>query len=571
MHTSHAAGAHEALVQFLYRAPIGLLQTTLDGEIVMINPMAAQCLMPFAPDGQLSNLFEALRQVAPDLRQRLAATEPVPGATVCENLRLAWPTGRRVLALDLQRLDDAHLMASVSDVTLVEQQEHQRLNLRLRDAARVDRLTTLPNRVAVLERLAGAMHARPPRPVAVLCINADRFSGVNVAHGAAVGDELLCHMAQRLTQALRPGDGLGLPSAARVGGDEFVVLLDGVGLPGPALGVAHRLGELLARPYGIGPLRLHVAVSIGLALSMSTSGLEPDDVLQEAGMAMRAAKRGGGARCVLYEPNMRLLAASRGSLEQDLRAAIERDELFVVYQPIVQLADGRCSGFEALVRWLHPQRGLVAPVEFIGVAEDCGLIAAIGARVLQQACAQFARWRQAWGDDAPAVLSVNLSRGQFDEPGLLEQVQRSLADSGLPASCLQLELTESMAGQADVLQSQLPALKALGLSLALDDFGTGYSSLACLHQLPMDVVKIDRSFVSQVETSDHHRVLIDATVRVARSLGMGTVAEGIETPGQARLLHTLGCDKGQGYLFARPMTTAQVQAWWDERLTVAQT
>jgi EAL domain-containing protein (putative c-di-GMP-specific phosphodiesterase class I) len=213
----------------------------------------------------------------------------------------------------------------------------------------------------------------------------------------------------------------------------------------------------------------------------------------------------------------------------------------------------------------------VGPAEFIGLAEDVGLIGAIGERVLQLACAQFARWRGSWGEAGPGILSVNLSRGQLDEPGLVGQVQRSLQDSGLPAACLQLELTESMAGQDTVLQSHLPALKALGLTLALDDFGTGYSSLACLHQLPMDVVKIDRSFVSQAETSDHHRVLIDATVRVARSLGMGTVAEGIETPGQARLLQTLGCDKGQGYVFARPLTAAQVQTWWGERQMVGQT
>ena len=571
MVTSSVTAAYEALVQFLYRAPIGLLQTRLDGEVVMINPMAAQCLLPLVPGGDLGNLFDALRHVLPDLRQRLEAAPPSPGTVVCENQRLAWPDGRRILALDLQRLDDEHLMASLSDVTGADQREHQRLDSRLRDAARVDELTALPNRVAVLERLAAARQASPARPVAVLYINADRFSGVNVAHGAAVGDALLRLMAQRLTHALRPNDGVMGPSAARLGSDEFVVLLEGVQTPDQALGVSRRLADALALPYGIEQLQLQVAVSTGLALSDWTGGSAPDDLLQAARIAMRAAKESGGARCVVFEPGMRQQATARNNLEQDLRVALEGDELFVVYQPIVQLHDQCCTGFEALVRWQHPRLGLVPPSDFIGLAEDCGLIGAVGARVLQLACAQFAHWRQAWGAFCPQVVSVNLSRGQLAEPGLVELVRRILASSGLPPACLQLEVTESMAGQADALLSILPALKALGLTLALDDFGTGYSSLACLHQLPMDVVKIDRSFVSQAETSEHHRVLIEATVRVARSLGMGTVAEGIETPGQARLLGALGCDKGQGFVFARPMTPAHLQAWWDEHHAALQT
>lgn len=342
-----------------------------------------------------------------------------------------------------------------------------------------------------------------------MLIDCDRFDRVDVTLGAHVGDELLRLVGERLNAALRRGDGddsdaHGAPVAARLASDQFVLL--------------------------------------------------------EASIAMHEAKRAGGARYGIFQPGMKQRASQRGALETDLRRAIAEDQLFVVYQPIVSLADVGCAGVEALVRWQHPQRGVVPPVEFIGIAEETGLIGALGDFVLREACRQLAAWRRDLGPLAPRGVSVNLSRAQLLAGPFIAQVRAALAASGLPAR-LQLEITESLAAQGDEVIASLHQLKALGVTLALNDFGTGYSSLSSLHQMPVDVVKIDRSFVCQIESSDHHRVLVEATMMVAKSLRMGTVAEGIETTGQRDVLRSLGCDKGQGYLFAKPMGAAAATEW----------
>jgi EAL domain-containing protein (putative c-di-GMP-specific phosphodiesterase class I) len=246
------------------------------------------------------------------------------------------------------------------------------------------------------------------------------------------------------------------------------------------------------------------------------------------------------------------------ALATDLRAALRDGQLFVVYQPVVELGQGRLDGVEALARWRHPARGLVPPAEFIAIAEETGLIGELGDFVLRTACSDFAHWRATLGARAPRRIAVNLSRRQLDDDGFVDGVRDLLAQLGLPPPMLQLEITESLAAQG--AEAVLRALKALGVQLSLDDFGTGYSSLACLHQLPVDRVKIDRSFVAHAETVEYHRVLIEATTRVARTLGMHTVAEGIETRGQARLMAALGCDGGQGWLFGRPLPAGELLA-----------
>jgi EAL domain-containing protein (putative c-di-GMP-specific phosphodiesterase class I) len=287
--------------------------------------------------------------------------------------------------------------------------------------------------------------------------------------------------------------------------------------------------------------------------------------LQDASIAMVEAKRAGGARYVIFEPAMQERAARRGGTEAELRRALTAGQLFVMYQPVVDLQNPDksrgCTAVEALVRWRHPTRGLVMPREFIGVAEECGLIGAIGDFVLSTACRQFVKWQRTLGACAPRMLAVNLSRAQLGQPGFVASVGDILSSTGMPPELLQLEVTESLAAQDEAVQARLHELKALRLTLALDDFGTGYSSLASLHQLPVDTVKIDRSFVSQADTSRHHRVLIEATVRVASSLGMSTVAEGIETAAQAAMVRRLGCEKGQGYYFARPLSSADLVRW----------
>jgi EAL domain-containing protein (putative c-di-GMP-specific phosphodiesterase class I) len=257
---------------------------------------------------------------------------------------------------------------------------------------------------------------------------------------------------------------------------------------------------------------------------------------------------------------MKERAARRGAIEEGLRDALQNGGLFVAYQPIVSLAGGRCTGVEALVRWRQGAR-VVPPSEFIPVAEEVGLIGAVGEHVLREACAWFADVRARLGEAAPAYLSVNLSRAQLAQPEIVALVAQVLAASGVPGERLQLEVTETLAAQDAQANARLRELKALGVRIALDDFGTGFSSLACLHQLPVDVVKIDRSFVEEAETSEHRRVLVEATVRVAASLGMDTVVEGVETAAQARILRQLGCTSAQGYLFARPMPAGELERW----------
>jgi diguanylate cyclase (GGDEF)-like protein len=413
----------------------------------------------------------------------------------------------------------------------------------------------------------------------VLFINCDRFRQINDALGHAAGDEVLGLIADRLRAALRRRRAIGdgdTPDvlAARLGGDEFVVLLGDLHSPQDAHVVAQRLVDTLGKPYAVRGQQLRSTVSIGVVFSDQAEG-DADVVLQDASIAMAEAKRAGGSRFVAFEPAMQQRAAQRSGLESDMRQGLAQGQFFVAYQPVVGLQGtggsiDQAAGVEALVRWRHPQRGVVPPMAFIGVAEDCGLIGELGHFVLATACRDFVSWQTTLGHWAPRLLAVNLSRGQLTEPGFLVSVEQVLAESGMPPSQLQMEVTESLAAQDEAVRASLVALKALGLTLALDDFGTGYSSLASLHLLPVDTVKIDRSFVSEAVTSAHHRVLIEATVRVARSLQMSTVAEGIETAGQAAVARELGCDKGQGYLFSKPLLAAELALWLKKQTAAAE-
>nr|WP_315235671.1 bifunctional diguanylate cyclase/phosphodiesterase [uncultured Albidiferax sp.] len=577
----HTASEYEALVQFLYLVPVGLVQTTLDGEVVLLNAMSARLLLPVSPDGNLDNLFAALAEVAPSLRALAQAFTPATGV-ICESLRIPLQTGPglsaqpQVLSLSLFKLDPTRLMAVLNDATLDVQREQQGLARRLNAAARVDNLTRMPNRSVALEHLQRVLARNAGEAVpefAVLFMNCDRLKQINDTVGHAAGDGVLALLADRLRATLRSrsrfdqGNGSELV-AARIGGDEFVVLVDDLAQADDVHAVAQRLLDVLAKPYGIGPHQLHCSVSMGIVLRAQASG-DADAVLQSASIAMVEAKRAGGARYVVFEPAMQVRAARRAVIEAELRRALDQAQLFVVYQPVVGLlgaeptegAVDRTSGVEALVRWHHPARGVVLPYEFIGVAEECGLIGALGDFVLAAACRQFVQWQAALGPQAPRLLAVNVSRAQLHQPGWVAYVQELLHSTGMDAAQLQLEVTESLAAQDENVQARLHELKALGLTLALDDFGTGYSSLASLHLLPVDTVKIDRSFVCQADTSQHHRVLIEATVRVAHSLGMATVAEGIETPAQAAVVRELLCDKGQGYIFSRPRTADGLVQW----------
>ena len=470
------------------------------------------------------------------------------------------------------RLDEhghiAEHLAIRIDVT-----QRKQLEAELRERALTDTLTELPNRAVVIDRLQQAI-ARARRVsgyhFAVLFMDFDRFKVVNDSLGHGTGDELLRQIAQRLKLELRRHDSVARTNgiehtAARIGGDEFVVLLDSLPSVEDARPISQRLLASLSQPYQIGPHQVHSSASIGIVTS-DQAAHDAETVLRDADTAMYEAKRAGRGRVVAFDATMHERVTRSLGLENELRQALamatpEGGPLFLVYQPVVELGTGRVASVEALARWNHPVRGLVPPVQFIPIAEESGLIGPLGVWALRAACRQFMAWQHELGAAAPASVAVNLSRAQLQLSQLVPAVRDALAESGMPPHQLHLEVTESLAAQDERVKNTLHQLKQLGVQLSLDDFGTGYSSLACLHELPVDCVKLDRSFVSRAETSDVHRVLIQATVLMAQTLQLRTVAEGVETQGQASLLQALGCQLAQGYLYSRPLGNEALQAW----------
>jgi len=463
------------------------------------------------------------------------------------------------------------------NVNITKRKEHEEL---LRENARRDSLTGLPNRSGVMEILreqVAQWDRDTDKPFAVLFLDFDRFKQVNDTYGHAAGDDLLKQIAARMERTLRPSDFVARASvipgqiAGRLGGDEFVVLLNKLAHEDDACLVAERLVEALAAPYHIAGYQVYSTASIGIATSKRHFE-SADSLIRDADAAMYEAKRLGRSRWVLFDPDLLSHESSTSSLESDLRLAIKRREIDVVYQPVVDLDDspragGRCTAIEALARWTHTTRGPIPPSEFIPVAEDSGLIVSLGELVLQRACEHFVELREQLGSGAPDFVSVNLSVAQIRQPEVVAMVERCLHQSKLAASHLQLEITESLASEDSSVQARLIDLRTLGVKLALDDFGTGYSSLSCLPSLPIHALKIDRSFVSESDQSEYHRALIEATLKVAQTLKISTVAEGIETVEQARLLQRMGCDRGQGYFYARPMSHADLLGWLSARAT----
>ncbi len=430
--------------------------------------------------------------------------------------------------------------------------------------ARHDALTGLPNRTRFRERLARAAADPGGRAsLAVLYVDLDDFKGVNDALGHAAGDVLLIEVASRLLRATRGSD-----TVARLGGDEFAILLRGVHDAGEAVVAAERVASTLAAPVCVQGAELRPVASIGIALGSdaaaaggaspedANANLAAEDLLRFADVAMYAAKHGGKGRHELFVPAMHHRAQERRALENDLRGAAERGELVLHYQPLVDLDTGHVVGAEALVRWQHPVRGMIPPIEFIPVAEQTGLVVSIGRWVLEEACREAARWQSAAGGRRPSV-SVNLAALQIHHASIVAEVRDALAAAGLPAGALTLEITETaMLADTDAAVARLTELKTLGVTLAVDDFGTGYSSLSYLQRFPVDVLKIDKSFVDGVATDGHDPVLTRAIVALGAALGLRVVAEGVERAAQADVLRALGCGYGQGYHFARPLPAA---------------
>ena len=519
-----------------------------DGTIRFISP-AVYRVFGYHPDDLIGSKLVAL--VHPEDAQRVKAevgaaiAQPGPPVTILCRYRRADGEWLHVEALLSNDLDHPHIAGLVFNTRDVS--ERMELERQLTHQAFHDPLTGLANRALFRDRVqhALAVRRRTVRPRAVLFRDLDGFKANNDSLGHSVGDQLLAAVSRRLQGVVRPGD-----TVARLGGDEFAVLLEDLDGIEVAQHVASRFLQELAMAFSLAGHEVFVGASVGVALSAQND--DANELLRNADLAMYRAKALGKNRCEVFEPDMHAAALDRMAVENDLRHAVVRGELVLHYQPVVELATGRVVGVEALVRWNHPTRGLVSPLDFINVAEESGLIVPVGRWVLTEACRQVARWRRETG--RPLRLSVNISARQLEAPRLAEHVARTLRSTGLPPNDLVLEITESMlVDDADRTIGKLHLLREIGVRLAIDDFGTGYSSLNYLRRLPVDVLKIDRSFVSGIGSESELTSLTAAIVGIGRDLGLDTVAEGIEEVAQLDALRAMGCVLGQGFLYSRPV------------------
>jgi diguanylate cyclase (GGDEF)-like protein len=443
----------------------------------------------------------------------------------------------------------------------------ERRTAEIRDMALRDALTGLPNRLFFKDLLARTieLHRRDPlRAFAVLFLDFDRFKIVNDSLGHQVGDKLLIGIAERLCGVLRKADvaasiadgmaaSIADGMAARIGGDEFIVLLDGIAHPHDAARVAERLVRVMAEPYQVEGHTIRSTASIGVTTN-ALPYISPDEMIRDADTAMYRAKAAGRNCFVVFDNHMHEEALERLTLESELRRAVEEDQLRLVYQPIILLEGGRIRGFEALVRWQHPTKGVVSPLDFIPLAEETGLIVSIGEWVLREACLELARWRSL-PEAGDLFVSVNLSRKQLGSPNLVERIHDIIHEVGVPFTAVKIEITESsIMEDMDHAVAILGQIRDLGIDLHIDDFGTGYSSLSCLHHLPIAGIKIDRSFVNNVAANRDYAAVVNAIVTLAHNLRLGLIAEGVETADQMSMLQAMGCDLAQGYYFQRPLS-----------------
>ncbi|MBT8484327.1 MAG: EAL domain-containing protein [Phycisphaerales bacterium] len=451
-------------------------------------------------------------------------------------------------------------------VTFADISARKRAEAQLRHAAHHDTLTGLPNRALFMERLQQAINRAkrfPEYEFAVLFLDFDRFKIINDSLGHDAGDQLLTGIADRLRGNLRS---LDLPSRvgdghlpARLGGDEFVILLDSINGVRDAVRVAERLQIELSAPHTIDGHEVISTASIGIVTS--NLGYEtPDDIIRDADTAMYRAKTSGKARHVVFDQKMHEEVVDRLDLEQQLREAVEQCAFTLEFEPIVDLHDGGLAGFEALIRWPHPTRGLLQPSEFVPLAEEIGLMVPIGAWVISEACRQLKEWHTAYPTQTNLAISVNLARQQMLHPDLIPTIERVLAETGVPAERLRLEMVEDMLmDDQKAAQTVLGQLRTLGVKLVMDDFGTGHSSLSSLHRFPIDILKIDRDFIGSVKKRRDYGAIVHAVVELAHNLDMQVVAEGVETEDQLALLQALDCDYAQGQRFSLAVPADEVK------------
>jgi diguanylate cyclase (GGDEF)-like protein/PAS domain S-box-containing protein len=549
----------EALLQ---NSPEAVIAIGRDGTVSYASP-STQGMLGYPAAAVTGELLGGLvhPEDLPRIRTWLGALRSSPaGTTDNAETRMRRADGSWVVldAIGTNCLDDPDLEAVVISVRDIG--GRKALEEQLSRQAFTDPLTGLSNRALFRDRLEHAT-ARRDAEVTMLIIDLDDFKDVNDNLGHSAGDELLTTIAGRLRDGVRPGDTL-----ARLGGDEFAVLIEN--LDGrDAAATAERLLTELRRPVELGGRDIRCTASIGVA--SATGDVTAEELLRNADLAMYAAKRQGRNAHAVFDEAMYASVINEARQRLEMEKALAEQQFVVHYQPVVDLPHQRVTGVEALVRWQHPERGLLAPNHFIDNAEESGLIVPLGRWVLQEACHQLARW-QAGGVAQGLAMNVNLSARQFQYAGLVGDVRDALAASGVEPGLLTLELTESMLLQdIDAASETLHALRRLGVHLAIDDFGTGYSSLNYLKRLPVDVIKIDRAFITEVATDAGDKALVDAVVTLSRALSLKTVAEGIETDDQQAMLHLLGCEYGQGYLFGRPADPAAIETLLREHAGVS--
>lgn len=447
---------------------------------------------------------------------------------------------------------------SLSDITERKQAEYK-----LQHDAMHDTLTGLPNRAKLMDRMARSLERskiRQDYEFAILFLDLDRFKVINDSLGHLAGDQLLTFVAQKLSYLVRPED-----MVARLGGDEFVILLDHIKNKKQVTPIANRIINSLAQPFRLGSQEVYTSTSIGIAFSTPDYD-RAENILRDADIAMYRAKAKGKARFEIFDHEMHNRAMSLLHLENDLRRAVQKNELTLHYQPIVSLNTGQMIGFEALARWFHPQRGFIPPAEFIPIAEDTELIYQIGEWVLREACRQMCQWDQEYPQSTPLIVSVNLSAKQLEQKGIVELIQAILLETGLETYRLKLEITESVlmsnAEQSIVL---IQRLRDSGIRISIDDFGTGYSSLSYLHRFPIDTLKVDRSFVNGLGGHGENSEIVQTIIMLAHNLGIEVVAEGVETNEQLEHLQQMKCGYGQGYFYSKPVDPKKAEELIRER------
>jgi diguanylate cyclase (GGDEF)-like protein/PAS domain S-box-containing protein len=500
------------------------------------------------------------RILHPDDEERVVSNEAEcarSGEKLVQEYRLRSADGRDVwirdemtVVFDRQTGRDPLFYGVFLDVS-----DRKRMEVELERLALYDPLTGLPNRALFGDRLRQVLNRRGrDTATAVYFLDLDRFKRINDSLGHSAGDAVLREVAERLTGVVRPED-----TVARFGGDEFTVLCESVGGVLEAVAIADRLQRPLRHPLRLGGAELRLSASIGVALVESSEGGDGQRLIEDADAAMYRAKERGGARTELFDNAMRDNAVRAMRVEQELQRALEQGELRLRYQPSVDLASGQVIGAEALVRWEHPQRGLIVPDSFLGVAEETGLIVPLGSWVVGETCRQLAEW-QTRPETAELRVSVNLSARELTHPDVVTTVLNCVRESGIDPRSLAIEVTESTAmADGDTGFRALRDLSAEGIRVAIDDFGTGYSSMEQLRRMPVDIVKVDRSFVSGMASDSTDREIVAAVVGMARALNLSVVAEGIETREQAEALRELGCDIGQGFLFAKAVPAEELE------------